>query len=85
LNLAMDTNEMMEKILFEAKVERERVFLDDVRIFLINEINRYEAEKGNQGVRLDSARMTGLVERMIAAELDYLDDEPETYLELYGV
>lgn len=75
---------MMEKILFEAKVERERVFLDDVRIFLINEINRYEAEKVNQGVRLDSARMTGLVERMIAAELDYLDDEPETYLELYG-
>ncbi|MFM7176578.1 MAG: hypothetical protein ACKO0X_04045 [Bacteroidota bacterium] len=80
----MDTNEMMEKILFEARVERERVFLDDARLFLINAIIQCESEKGLFGLDIDSTKMIGLVERMISAELDCLDQEPETYLELYG-
>jgi hypothetical protein len=80
----MDTNEMMEKILFEAKVERERVFLDDTRHFLIDAIIRLESEKGSFGMNLDYPKMIGLVERMIHAELDYMEEEPETYLELYG-
>lgn len=80
----MDTNEMMEKILFEAKVERERVFLDDTRQFLIDAIIRFESEKGSFGMNLDYPKMIGLVERMIDAELDFMEEEPETYLELYG-
>lgn len=80
----MDTNELMEKILFEARIERERVFLDDARRFLINAIIRLESEKGALGLDMDSTKMTSLVERMVTAELDYLDEEPEAYLELYG-
>ena len=80
----METNELMEKILFEAKVERARVFLDDARLFLIDAIIRFESEKGAFGLDLDSQKIVGLVERMIDAELDFMEEEPETYLELYG-
>ncbi|MFM7080006.1 MAG: hypothetical protein ACKOYC_09505 [Bacteroidota bacterium] len=80
----MDINEMMDKILFEAKVERERVFLDDARLFLINAIIQCESENGAPGIDMDSAKMIGLVERMFSAELECLDQEPEIYLELYG-
>lgn len=80
----MDINEMMDKILFEAKVERERVFLDDARLFLINAIIQCESENEAPAIDMDSAKMIGLVERMFSAELEFLDQEPEIYLELYG-
>lgn len=80
----MDTNELMKKILFEAKVERERIFLDAARLFLINAIIQCESEKGVLELDMDSTKMIGLVERMFSVELEYLDEEPENYLELYG-
>lgn len=79
----MNTNEMMEKILFQAKIERERAFLDDARLFLIDAINSCKYERADPGIEMDCTKIKGLVERMICAELEYLDQEPEAYLEMY--
>jgi hypothetical protein len=80
----MDTNDLMQKILFEAKVDRERIFLDDAHVFLMEAVSRCEFPNGQQGLNLDYNKLRVLIDRMIAAEQDFLEEDSETYLDLYG-
>jgi hypothetical protein len=75
----MDPQEEFEKIVQNARADEALKFLVLSREMLIDLVEADQKQSDYGRVKLIK-----LIDRMIDAEMEYLEAEPESYLELYG-
>lgn len=75
----MASQDELEKIILAARIDEEQAFLNNARDLLGTWAESHHFHDG-----VERKKILRLIDRMLNGEMEFLESEPETYLELYG-